>query len=428
MIGSFDNGDETVPGRSAAQGPVGGSRRSGDPIHVQYTCNISHVDLAGAPKVLEAYGDFLKTGAVPRKLPPAVRVGRRRLPLRARVDRAHRCREARARGGLARPRRRPSSRASWTSWTSGPRRWWWSTTPARSRCGCRSRTARSATRRSPATRRAASRRTGRSRARWSSSPRRAGRPARRAARTASRWRPPRPAAGPPPAGPGPGAAGRTARAARARPRRRRASRSSGARGCAGASSRVVLRLPGRGALALKATGEGPQPHPRARHAAQVDPRGGAAQAEAQAQAQGAGPVAARDRLHAGRRREADEGASRSSAARAPAGPAAGAAARSTDSVLTPVPDRSIHCRFRSAASAATSRTGVRERLRPWSCVRPVSGADVLDPRALELQLEQGGQAVERADVGHRRLGQHELLEPREPAQRRRDRGRPSAPG
>ena len=71
VIGSFDNGDETVPGRSAAQGPVAVKPPLGDPIHVQYTCNISHVDLAGAASVLQAYGDFLKTGAVPRKLPPA---------------------------------------------------------------------------------------------------------------------------------------------------------------------------------------------------------------------------------------------------------------------------------------------------------------------------------------------------------------------
>ena len=41
----------------------------GDPVHVQYTCNISHVALAGAAPVLSAYEDFLKTGEVPRKLP-----------------------------------------------------------------------------------------------------------------------------------------------------------------------------------------------------------------------------------------------------------------------------------------------------------------------------------------------------------------------
>ena len=76
VSGAFDNGDETVPGRSAAQGPVGAGSPLGDPIHVQYTCNVSHVDLAGAAPVLTAYGDFLKTGVVPRKLPgPCSSVG-----------------------------------------------------------------------------------------------------------------------------------------------------------------------------------------------------------------------------------------------------------------------------------------------------------------------------------------------------------------
>ena len=76
VSGAFDNGDETVPGRSAAQGPVGAGSPLGDPIHVQYTCNISHVDLAGAAPVLSAYEDFLKTGEVPRKLPgPCASVG-----------------------------------------------------------------------------------------------------------------------------------------------------------------------------------------------------------------------------------------------------------------------------------------------------------------------------------------------------------------
>ena len=69
--GSFDNGDETVPARSGAQGPVGVKPPLGDPIHVQYTCNVSHVPLSGTPSVLAAYEDFLDTGKVPRKLPPA---------------------------------------------------------------------------------------------------------------------------------------------------------------------------------------------------------------------------------------------------------------------------------------------------------------------------------------------------------------------
>lgn len=71
VSGAFDSGDETVPGRSGAQGPLNVKPPLGDSIHVQYLCNVSHVPLAGAPKLLEAYEDFLKTGAVPRKLPPA---------------------------------------------------------------------------------------------------------------------------------------------------------------------------------------------------------------------------------------------------------------------------------------------------------------------------------------------------------------------
>lgn len=71
VIGSFDNGDETVPARSGAQGPPGSGISLGDRVHVQYTCNVSHVPLPGNPQVLVAYDDFLRTGEVPRKLPPA---------------------------------------------------------------------------------------------------------------------------------------------------------------------------------------------------------------------------------------------------------------------------------------------------------------------------------------------------------------------
>jgi hypothetical protein len=69
--GTFDNGDETVPGRSGAQGPLNVKPPLGDPVHVQYTCGVSHVPLPAAPNLLQAYEAFLKTGAVPRKLPPA---------------------------------------------------------------------------------------------------------------------------------------------------------------------------------------------------------------------------------------------------------------------------------------------------------------------------------------------------------------------
>ena len=70
VTGRFGNGDSTVPGLSAAQGPVGTTTPLGDPVHLQYTCNISHVPLPGNGVVLEAYDDFLDFARVPRKLEP----------------------------------------------------------------------------------------------------------------------------------------------------------------------------------------------------------------------------------------------------------------------------------------------------------------------------------------------------------------------
>jgi pimeloyl-ACP methyl ester carboxylesterase len=64
----FTGGDGTVPEISAGQGPAGGPPL-GDPIPIQYTCNIDHVALGGAAPVLDAYKDWLDFGRVPRKLP-----------------------------------------------------------------------------------------------------------------------------------------------------------------------------------------------------------------------------------------------------------------------------------------------------------------------------------------------------------------------
>jgi hypothetical protein len=61
------NGDKTVPANSAGQGPIGAFPPKGDPVHVQYTCNIEHVALGGDVRVLDAYADFLDVGRVPRK-------------------------------------------------------------------------------------------------------------------------------------------------------------------------------------------------------------------------------------------------------------------------------------------------------------------------------------------------------------------------
>ena len=67
--GTFTNGDETVPGRSATQGAIGTRTPFGDPVHIQYSCNVSHAPMPGNAQLLDAYKDFIDHGAVPRKLP-----------------------------------------------------------------------------------------------------------------------------------------------------------------------------------------------------------------------------------------------------------------------------------------------------------------------------------------------------------------------
>ena len=61
------DGDVTVPARSASQGTLGTHSPLGDPVHVQATCRISHMDLGGDPKVTEPYTDYLLRGRTPRK-------------------------------------------------------------------------------------------------------------------------------------------------------------------------------------------------------------------------------------------------------------------------------------------------------------------------------------------------------------------------
>lgn len=66
----YVNGDGTVPGLSATQGPIGPLPAApADPIHIQNTCSVSHVPLANDPKVTQAYGDWILFGRVPRVLP-----------------------------------------------------------------------------------------------------------------------------------------------------------------------------------------------------------------------------------------------------------------------------------------------------------------------------------------------------------------------
>ncbi len=67
---AYVNGDGTVPGLSATQGPIGPLPAApADPIHIQNTCSVSHVPLANDPKVMRAYSNWILFGRVPRLLP-----------------------------------------------------------------------------------------------------------------------------------------------------------------------------------------------------------------------------------------------------------------------------------------------------------------------------------------------------------------------
>jgi hypothetical protein len=68
VIVKFTDGDTTVPSKSGAQGPVGTLTPLGDPIHIQYTCRVNHVDLAKDPEVFESYKEFIDFGRAPEKL------------------------------------------------------------------------------------------------------------------------------------------------------------------------------------------------------------------------------------------------------------------------------------------------------------------------------------------------------------------------
>ncbi len=62
------DGDGTVPGLSAVQGPVGTARPFGDPVHLQYTCGVEHVALANEETILDGYAEWLDHGALPGAL------------------------------------------------------------------------------------------------------------------------------------------------------------------------------------------------------------------------------------------------------------------------------------------------------------------------------------------------------------------------
>ncbi len=67
----YEDGDGTVPGRSASQGPIGTDDPLGDDIHIQNRCGIGHMDQTKDKVVQGAYAQFLLYGRLPRRLPAA---------------------------------------------------------------------------------------------------------------------------------------------------------------------------------------------------------------------------------------------------------------------------------------------------------------------------------------------------------------------
>ena len=63
----YANGDGTVPGISASQGPIGTTDPLGDDIHAQGRCGIPHMDQTKDKWLHGAYEEFLLTGRTPRK-------------------------------------------------------------------------------------------------------------------------------------------------------------------------------------------------------------------------------------------------------------------------------------------------------------------------------------------------------------------------
>lgn len=56
------SGDQTVPGISANQGPLGSQAPLGEAVPIYYACNVGHTDLPGDPSVTKAIKGFLLTG------------------------------------------------------------------------------------------------------------------------------------------------------------------------------------------------------------------------------------------------------------------------------------------------------------------------------------------------------------------------------
>lgn len=64
----YENGDVTVPGRSATQGPIGTTDPLGDDINIQYQCNFAHMDQTKDAVLQTAYADYLRDGTTPRDM------------------------------------------------------------------------------------------------------------------------------------------------------------------------------------------------------------------------------------------------------------------------------------------------------------------------------------------------------------------------
>lgn len=67
----YEDGDGTVTARSATQGPRGTLDPLGDDVNIQYRCGFLHMDQTKDEVLQAAYGDFLVTGRIPRRLPAA---------------------------------------------------------------------------------------------------------------------------------------------------------------------------------------------------------------------------------------------------------------------------------------------------------------------------------------------------------------------
>jgi len=67
VIIGYANGDETVPSRSASQGPTLTTTPLGDHVSLMNVCDVGHMKQTGSPKVQAPLEDFLLFGTPPRR-------------------------------------------------------------------------------------------------------------------------------------------------------------------------------------------------------------------------------------------------------------------------------------------------------------------------------------------------------------------------